>query len=145
MWSPSRVAEQRAAKRKHRAFVFLNLWPFAAVMVVLVSIFMLRIKPHGDYRQIPADIPKSVSATTQPGAKREDAIEVYVTRDGAVYFRHDGIQLGDLPAAIQTAVREGAEKKVYIRADQRAKNGDVERVVDEVRRAGVTQIAFLTN
>jgi biopolymer transport protein TolR len=145
MWSPSRLAEQRASKRKSAAFVFLNLWPFAAVMVVLVGIFLLSIKPHGYYRQIPADIPKSVSATTQPGAKREDAIEIYVTRDGAVFFRHDGIQLRDLPAAIQTAVREGAEEKVYIRADQRAKNGDVERVVDEIRRAGITQIAFLTN
>ena len=145
MWSPSRVADQRTAKRKPEAFIFLNLWPFAAVMVVLLGIFLLSIKPHGDYRQIPTDIPKSVSATTQPGAKREDAIEIYVTRDGAVYFRHAGIQLRDLPTAIQTAVREGAEKKVYIRADQRAKNGDVEKVVDEIRRAGVTQIAFLTN
>lgn|SRR5579872_664246 len=75
MWSPSRVADQRTAKRKPEAFIFLNLWPFAAVMVVLVGIFLLSIKPHGDYRQIPTDIPKSVSATTQPGAKREDAIE----------------------------------------------------------------------
>jgi biopolymer transport protein ExbD len=114
-------------------------------MVVLVGIFLLSIKPHGDYRQIPADIPKSASATIQPGAKREDAIEIYVTRDGAVYFRHDGIRLEDLAAAIQTAVREGAESKVYIRADARAKNGDVEAVVDEIRRAGITQIAFITN
>ena len=145
MWSPSRVAEQRAAKRKPGAFVWLNLWPFAAVMVALVGIFLLSIKPHGDFRQIPADIPRSVSATPQLGAKREDAIEIYVTRDGAVYFRHDGIELRDLATAIQTAVREGAEKKVYIRADQHAKNGDVERVVDEIRRAGMTQIVFLTN
>jgi biopolymer transport protein ExbD len=144
MWSPSRIAEQREAKRKSRVFVALNLWPFAAVMVVLVGIFMLRIRPH-EYRQPPADIPTSVSATTQPGARREDAIEIFVTRDGAVYFRNNPVVRGDLPAVVQGAIREGAPRKVYISADQRAKNGDVERVVDELRRAGITQIAFLSN
>jgi biopolymer transport protein ExbD len=144
MWSPSRVAEQREAKRKSRAFVFLNLWPFAAVMVVLVGIFMLRIRPH-EYRQPPADIPTSVSATTQPGARREDAIEIFVTRDGAVYLRNSPMRREDLAAAVQGAIREGAEKKVYISADQRAKNGDVESVVDQLRRAGITQISFLTH
>jgi biopolymer transport protein TolR len=144
MWSPSRVAEQREAKRKSATFVFLNLWPFAAVMVVLVGMFMLRIRPH-EHRQIPVDIPRSVSATTEPGAGREGAIEIYVTRDGATYLRHDPMPLRELASAVERAVHEGAEKKAYVRADARAKNGDVERVVDEIRRAGITQIAFLTN
>ena len=120
------------------------MWPFVAVMVALLMLFMSRTRPH-QYRQIPADIPKSTSATAQPGARREDAIEIFMTRDGAVYFRHNQILLHDLAPAVQTAVREGAEKKVYISADARAKNGDVESVVDELRRAGITEISFLTN
>jgi biopolymer transport protein ExbD len=144
MWSPSRAAEQREGKRKSTAFVFLNLWPFAAILMFLLLIF-LPIQPHGGRRQPPTDIPKSVSATTQPGARREDAIEIYVTRDGAVYFRQSATRLEDLTPALQSAIQEGAEKKAYVRADARAKNGDVEAVVDEIRRAGITQIAFLTN
>jgi biopolymer transport protein ExbD len=144
MWSPSRVAEQREAKRKSATFVFINLWPFAAILMFLLLIF-LPIQPHGGHRQPPADIPKSVSATTQPGAIREDAIEIYVTRDGAVYFRHSATRLHDLASALQSAIHEGAESKACVRADARAKNGDVEAVVDEIRRAGITQIAFITN
>jgi biopolymer transport protein ExbD len=144
MWSPSRAANQRSTNRKSPAFIFINMWPFVAVMVALLMLFMSRTRLH-PYRQIPADIPKSTSATPQPGARREDAIEIFVTRDGAVYFRHSQILLHDLAPAVQTAVREGAEKKVYISADSRAKNGDVESVVDELRRAGITEISFLTN
>jgi biopolymer transport protein ExbD len=144
MWSPSRVAEQREEKRKSATFMFLNLWPFAAILMFLLLIF-LPIQPHGERRQPPTDIPKSVSATTQPGAGREDAIEIYVTRDGAVYFRQSATRLTELTSAIQSAIQGGAEKKAYVRADARAKNGDVERVVDEIRRAGITQISFLTN
>ena len=143
MWSPSRIAEKREAKRKPRAFVFINLWPVFAGILLFLWLVVLNHRPT--HRQIPTDIPSSVSATEQTGAMREYAIEIFVTRDGAVYFRHDPISLSDLASAVQEAVRGGAEKKIYISADKRAKNGDVERVVDELRRAGITEIAFLTN
>ena len=110
MWSPSRIAEQRTAKRKSASFVFLNLWPFAAIMVVLVGIFMLRI--HSGYTRGAADLPKSQTAVRQPGAGREDAIRILVTRDGAIYFNNAPTPLGDLAPAVQKAVREGAENKV---------------------------------
>lgn len=145
MWSPSRIAEQREAKRKSASFVFLNLWPFAAIMVVLVGIFMLRIRPHEDYPRAPADLPKSQTAVRQPGAGREDAIRILVTRDGAIYFNNAPTRLGDLAPAVQKAVREGAENKVYLSGDARAMNRDVERVVEELRRAGVKEISILTN
>ena len=143
MWSPSRIAEQREAKRKSKALVFINLWPVFAGILLFLWLVVLHDRPT--FRQIPADIPSSVSATEQTGAMRDDAIEIVVTRDGAVYFRHEPVRLSDLAAAVQDAVRKGADKKVYISADARAKNGDVERVVDELRRAGIAEIAFLTN
>ena len=143
MWSPSRIAEQREAKRKSKGLVFINFWPVFAGILLFLWLVVLHDRPT--YRQIPMDIPSSVSATEQAGASREDAIEIHVTRDGAVYFRHDPVQLSDLASAVQDAVRVGAEKKAYVRADARAKNGDVERVVDELRRAGITQISFITN
>jgi biopolymer transport protein TolR len=145
MWSPSRIAEQRAAKRRSASFMFLNLWPFAAIMVVLAGLFMLRIQPHSGYTHGVADLPRSQTAIKEPGARREDAIHVLVTRDGAIYFNDAQTPLGDLAPAIQKAVRDGAENKVYLSGDKHAKNGDVERVVEELRRAGITEISILTN
>lgn len=144
MWSPSRVAEQRAAKRKSGAFVLVNLWPFTAIAIVLLVIFMVYTKPN-HYSHGVADLPKGQTSVPQKGAIREDAILILVSRDGATYFNHAQTQLKDLGPAVQSAVRGGAEKKAYISADARAKNIDVERVVDELRDAGITEISFITD
>jgi biopolymer transport protein TolR len=144
MWSPGKTAEQRAAKKRSSAFVLLNLWPFAAIMVVLVGIFMARYMPVVDYGGPATDLPTIDHAVAEGSANREDAIRILVTRDGGTYINRKSVRLDDLAKVVQSAVRDGAQKKVYISADARAKNGDIERVVDEIRRAGITQIAFLT-
>ena len=144
MWSPSQIAEKREAKRKSGTFLLLNLWPFAAILMFLLLIFLSNYVPIDFHRPAVADLPKSSYAYQQPGARREDAIRITVTRDGAVYLGQTGMRLQELGPAVQSAIREGADKKVYISADANAKNIDVERVVDELGRAGITQISFLT-
>lgn len=144
MWSPSQIAEKREAKRKSGAFLFLNLWPFAAILMFLLLIFLSDYVPIDFPHRAAADLPKSGSASRQPGARREDAIRITVTRDGAVYLGDTYMRLQELGAAVQSAIRDGAEKKVYISADAQAKNIDVERVVDELGRAGIKEISFLT-
>jgi biopolymer transport protein TolR len=143
MWSPSRIADQRAAKRRSPAFVLINLWPFTAVLIVLLVIFMLDAKPIHHWRGI-ADLPKVKTSISQRGAIREDAIRILVTRDGVTYLDHTEIPLKDLAPAVQAAIRNGAEKKAYISADARSRNIDVERVVDELAHAGIAQISFIT-
>jgi biopolymer transport protein ExbD len=79
-----------------------------------------------------------------PGALKEDALKVVVTRDGTIYFREHRIALEDLPNEIREGLRSGAERKVYIAVDARAKFGDVPAVLDKIRLAGVEKVAFLT-
>ena len=145
MWSPSQIAEKREEKRKSAAFLFLNLWPFAAIMVVLVALFIFRYIPIVDYGGPTADLPKSKTAVEERGANRDDSIRILVTRDGATYINRQFVRLEDMGPAVQNAIRKGAEKRVYISADARAMHRDVERVVDELRRAGITEISFITN
>jgi hypothetical protein len=35
VWSPSQAAAQREAKRKSQFYSYLNLWPFAGVLLAL--------------------------------------------------------------------------------------------------------------
>jgi biopolymer transport protein TolR len=58
---------------------------------------------------------------------------------------HEIILLEDLPIRIHEGVNRGAEKKIYIKADARAKYGDVKEVLDGVRSAGVEKIAILVD
>jgi biopolymer transport protein ExbD len=54
-------------------------------------------------------------------------------------------KLEELPDLIRTAIRGGSERKVYLFADSRAKNGSVEIVVDQIRLAGIINLVILAN
>ena len=144
MWSPSKAAALRAAKRRPSVYPAIDLMPFLGVFLVLLFIFMCVIPPsHGD--RPPVDLPKAQSATSQPGAIREDAIRVTVKRDGHCFFGSVEVEPRELPNLIQAAMRAGSEGKVYLLADSRARNGDVEIVVDQIRISGITNIVILAN
>jgi len=55
------------------------------------------------------------------------------------------VHYDDLPSVIQEAVRHGAERKVYVKADARARYSNVEVVMDAIRLAGITNVVFLTS
>ena len=90
------------------------------------------------------DLPHAQNAKLQPGALREDEMRVGVLRDGRTYFRQTQIAPDELPSLIRTAMQEGSERKVYLFVDARAVNRDAERVVDQIRLAGITRIAIVT-
>jgi biopolymer transport protein TolR len=143
VWSPSKAAALRAAKRRPSVYPTIDLMPFLGVFLVLLFIFMCIPSPfHG---HSPLDLPRARSATSQPGALHEDAIRIAVTRDGSRYFGPNKAEPGELPNLIRTALRGGSERKVYLLADGRARNGDVEIVVDQIRLAGITNFVVLAN
>jgi biopolymer transport protein TolR len=141
-WTPSKSLATRAAKRKSGVRANINLWPFIGLLLALLVTFM--VIPSA-YHGIRANYPIGPHAVLQPGARREDAIRISVFRDGQIYFRNTRAIANDLADLITGAVKDGAEKKVYIAADARVRNRDVEVVLDQVRTAGITRVAILTN
>lgn len=141
VWSPSRAAVQREAKRKPLFYSYLNLWPFVGVLFALFVIFLLGGPPiHGD---IALDVPSAFHAKAQPKARAEDAMKIYVTRDGRVYFRNHRAEPKSLPYLIRNAMQEGAERKVYLSVDSRAKYGDAAAVVEQIGNAGVREVCIM--
>jgi len=78
------------------------------------------------------------------GANREDALIVGVMRTGDIWFGgKKPTTLDALPPGIREGLKHGAEEKVYIRADARAKYGRVRETRAAVRSAGVENVGFL--
>jgi biopolymer transport protein TolR len=98
--------------------------------------------PHAN--RSPVDLARTDHGTPMPGALREDAILVAVTRDGNVFFGTHQIQRSDLCLAIQDSLRHGSERKVYLKVDTRARYGDATSVFDQVRSAGVQNVGIIT-
>lgn len=142
VWSPSQAAAHREAKRRPAFYTYMNLWPFVGITVVLLMMFLMGVMPIYS-PSAPVDLPSSSHATAQPKARAEDAMKIYVTRDGRVFFRTDRVRPESLPILIRGAVREGAERKVYLAVDSRARYGDVAAVVEQIGKAGIREICFL--
>jgi biopolymer transport protein TolR len=133
------------AKRNEGAKVNsnINVTPMVDVMLVLLIIFMV-ITPmlqHG----VSVDLAKVNNPEQMPDADKEDALLVAVMRDGSVYFGNNKLPVDQLTGQIKDRIANRVDKRVYVKADARAKFGSVVEVVDNVRAAGVDQLGLLTD
>jgi len=133
--------------RSSKLFSDFNNLQFAGVlgMVLFVILLVFMTIPVHHYRHVPADLPKVAHPVSLPGADREDAMIVAVTRDGRIYIGTDQVTPAQLPVKIADRLKDqDVERKVYIVADMRARWGAVKAVVDGARTAGIMRVAFLT-
>ena len=105
----------------------INVTPMVDVMLVLLIILQ-----HGQ----PVDMAKVNNPAPMPDADKEDALLVAVTRENKVFFGTDPIKPEDLTQKIKDRLTNKTDKRVFIKADARAKFGWVVEVVDNVRAAG---------
>jgi biopolymer transport protein TolR len=120
----------------------INVTPMVDVMLVLLIIFMV-VTPMLQ-KGVTVDLAQVNNPEQMPDADKEDALLVAVMRDGRVFFGNDQIQPDQLTNKIKDRIATRADKRVFVRADARAKFGAVVQVVDNVRSAGVDQLGLLT-
>ena len=133
------------AKRNEGAKVNsdINVTPMVDVMLVLLIIFMV-VTPmlqHG----VSVDMAKVNNPEQMPDADKEDALVVAIMRDGKVFFGNDRTDPDQLTQKVKDRLANRVDKRVFIRADARAKFGAVVQIVDNVRAAGVDQLGLLTD
>ena len=121
----------------------INVTPLIDVLLVLLIIFMV-ITPMLQ-KGVSVDLAKVNNPTQMPDADKEDALIVAVMRDGVVFFGNDKTPPDQLTQKVKDRLANRIDKRVFVRADARAKFGAVVSVVDNVRAAGVDQLGLLTD
>src|SRR5207248_5260038 len=106
----------------------INVTPMVDVMLVLLIIFMV-ITPMLQ-KGVSVDLAKVNTRTQMPDADKEDALLVAVMLDGQVFFGNDKTPPDQLTQKIKHRLANKVDKRVFIRADARAKYGSVFEVVD---------------
>ncbi|HEX8710950.1 MAG TPA: biopolymer transporter ExbD [Terracidiphilus sp.] len=119
-----------------------NVIPMADIMLVLLIIFMV-ITPML-HKGVSVDMAAAQNTDQMQNADKDDAIIVAVTRDGGTYLGNKEITLDQVTDQVKDLISNRLDKTVYIRADARAKYGDVVKAVDAVRSAGVEDLGLLT-
>ena len=120
----------------------INVTPMVDVMLVLLIIFMV-ITPMLN-NKVNVDLPTATAAVVMENANKEDSVMVAVTRDGKIFLGADQITVDNMGGTIASKLEKNPEKKVYLRADNRAMYGKVMDAIDGVRAAGVSDLGLLT-
>jgi biopolymer transport protein ExbD/biopolymer transport protein TolR len=121
----------------------INVTPMVDVMLVLLIIFMV-ITPMLQ-KGVSVDLATVNNPQAMPDADKEDALLVAVNRQGEIFFGSDKVAGADqLTHLVKDRVASRTDKRVFIKADARARYGWVVDIVDNVRAAGVDQLGLLT-
>ncbi|MBI1740883.1 MAG: biopolymer transporter ExbD [Acidobacteriales bacterium] len=121
----------------------INVTPMVDVMLVLLIIFMV-VTPMLQ-KGVSVDMAKVNSPAPMPDADKEDALLVAINREDKIFFGTEPIKVDDLTQRVKDRLANKTDKRVFIKADARAKFGWVVEVVDNVRAAGVDQLGLLTD
>ena len=129
-------------KRKMDVTSDINVTPMVDVMLVLLVIFMV-VTPMLQ-KGVSVELARTDNPSQMTDADKEDALLVAVMRDGTIFFGSDKVTADQLTEKMKDRLANRTDKRVFIKADARAKYGNVVEVVDNIRSAGVDQVGLLT-
>jgi biopolymer transport protein ExbD len=120
----------------------INVTPMVDIMLVLLIIFMV-ITPMLQ-KGVSVDMAQAANPRPMADADKDDAVLLAVTRDGKVFLGTTPIRLDEVTKKVADMISGRLDKTVYVKSDARAKYGDVVKVINDIRAAGVDSLGLLT-
>jgi len=115
----------------------------ADIMLVLLIIFMV-VTPMLT-KGLSVELAKVTNPNDMPDADKDDAIIIGVSQSGDVYLGSTKSDITQIADQVRDRISSKMDKTVYVKSDGRAKYGDVVKIVDEIRSAGVDNVGLLTD
>jgi len=132
----------KSAHRRNELRGGIDLSVATVFFFLLLVMFMVLPQPH---RGVAVDLVVTPHSHKLPGAIRDNAIKIILTRDGSCYFRFQRLNQAALPEMVRNAVRDGAEKRIYLEVDARAKYGDVNALLPQIQKSGIENVSILAD
>ena len=119
-----------------------NVIPMADIMLVLLIIFMV-VTPMLQ-KGLTVDLAKVTNPHDMPDADKDDAVIVGVSAAGDIYLSNNKTDISQIADQVRDRISNRMDKTVFVKSDGRAKYGQVVKLVDEIRAAGVDNVGLLT-
>src|SRR5580658_6129910 len=120
-----------------------NVIPMADIMLVLLIIFMV-VTPMLS-KGLSVELAKVNNPSDMPDADKDDAVIVGISEGGDVYLGSTKSDVSQIADQVRDRISNKLDKTVFVKSDGRAKYGDVVKVVDEIRAAGVDNVGLITD
>jgi len=125
-----------AAQDADEAITGINVTPLVDIMLVLMIILMVQAKEV--VQSVPLDLPKATS-----GGQVQSVFSIVLTADGQTLVDTKPVQNDDAVKPLAEAAQaKNSELRAVIHADKSVTHGRVIHVLDLLKQAGVTKIAF---
>ena len=119
----------------------IEIVPLIDIMFFLLATFVMvslsMVKNNGIGVILP-------TASTGAPLERQEQVVVSVTESGQLYMDKRQLSQEQLLAELKRRKEQNGEVKVYINGDENARLGLAIGVLDEVRKLGITKVAFET-
>ncbi|QYK02651.1 ExbD/TolR family protein [Shewanella psychrotolerans] len=127
------------ARKKHSSIdeeAQIDMTPMLDIVFIMLIFFIVTtsfIKPSGlDYNK-----PEASTATTQKSAN----IFIGVSKTGVIKMENRQVDIERVTANVERMLAESPEAAVLIEADKEAQHGLVVKVMDNVKKAGISKIS----
>ncbi len=117
----------------------IEIIPLIDIMFFLLASFMLVSLSMVNMKSVKVNLP---TATTATNDTKKDFVDISVDKSGLVYLDKKPVGNHELVVTLTKAQKANANLRVFISGDQDARHGEVIRVLDLVRSAGVEKVAF---
>jgi biopolymer transport protein TolR len=119
----------------------INITPYIDILLVLLIIFMV-ITP---VRQMDLDVkvPQQQEAEA-PAAVPQDVIVVSIGESAQIAINQEQVSIANLGRELQKIYSARSNKNMFVSASPRLPYGDIVRIIDIAKGAGVGEIGLIT-
>ncbi len=117
----------------------IEIIPLIDIMFFLLASFMLVSLSMVNLNSVKVNLP---TATTTTPDSRNDFVSISVDRTGTAFLDRTPIGGHELTQRLSAWHRTNQSAQVFISGDADARHGDIVRVLDLVRSAGIEKVAF---
>jgi biopolymer transport protein ExbD len=132
---PVKLSPRSGAENEAR----IEIIPLIDIMFFLLAAFMLVSLSMVKMRSVKVDLP---TATVSTPDTRRDLVNISVDKSGMAFLDAKPIANNELVILLSGLRKTNETLRVFVSGDKEAKHGDVIRVLDLVRSAGIEKIAF---
>ena len=115
--------------------------PLIDIMFFLLASFMMISLQMSRTANIKVNLP---SATQAAQDYKPDMVNITVDKSGEVWLEKKTIAMPDLSAVLISRFKADTNLPVYISGDRDTLHGDMVRVYEVVRAAGIQKVSFMT-
>jgi biopolymer transport protein ExbD len=132
--SPIQLAPAKKAR--------IEIIPLIDVIFFLLATFVLFTLSLNKIQSVPVNLPQASANASK--ADDDTSVVIQVSDEGTAYWNKELIGLTEIAPRLSTYKSSTPNARVLVTGDDRARYGQVIRVLDEVRLAGISTVTIET-